>query len=204
MGFYSQIIFPWLCDCVLGTADVSRHRQDLLKNAAGEILEIGFGTGLNLAHYAESVRKITIIDPSPGMHRRAQKRIAASGREVDKRLISGEQLPFGDGTFDCVVSTFTLCSIDKVQSAVEELFRVLRPGGSFLFLEHGLSPDPNVQKWQNRLNGLQRRLAGNCHLNRDIRAIVSASPFSTVEVTEFELEKTPSTHSHAYQGVATK
>lgn len=204
MGFYSRFVFPCLCDFALGTSEVARHRQDLLKDARGQILEIGFGTGLNLAHYPDGVRKITIVDPNPGMHRRAQKRIVESGREVDKQLISGEQLPFDEGTFDCVVSTFTLCSIDNVQRAVAELFRVLRPGGSFLFLEHGLSPDPKVQNWQHRLNWLQRQMAGNCHLNRNMRAIVSTPPFSNVEVSEFHLEKTPRTHGHVYQGVARK
>jgi ubiquinone/menaquinone biosynthesis C-methylase UbiE len=204
VGFYSRVIFPWLCDCALGTPYVAEHRQQLLAGACGNILEIGFGTGLNLPHYPESVRKITIIDPNPGMHRRAQRRIQESGLEVDQRLISGEQLPFNDGTFDYVISTFTLCSIEDVQRAVEELYRVLRPGGRFLFLEHGLSPDPRIQRWQERLNWLQRHMAGNCHLDRNIRSIVSRPQFAKIEVSEFYLEQTPRMYGSMYQGVATK
>ena len=204
MGFYSRVIFPRLCEMALNQPFVAKHRLELLSQANGEILEIGFGTGLNLPHYPEQVRMITVVDPNPGMHRKAESRIEQSGIEVDHRFISGEQLPFDNGTFDCVVSTFTLCSIDDVSRAVGEVYRVLRPGGRFLFLEHGLSPDPNVQKWQHRLNWLQRHLADNCHLDRNVRALVSSQPFLRVEAAEFYLEKTPRTHSYVYQGVAVK
>jgi ubiquinone/menaquinone biosynthesis C-methylase UbiE len=183
---------------------VAEHRHELLSQTNGEILEIGFGTGLNLPHYPEKVRKITVVDPNAGMHRRSERRIKQSGIEVDHRLISGEQLPFDNGTFDCVVSTFTLCSIEDVGRAVGEVYRVLRPGGRFLFLEHGLSPDPNVQKWQHRLNWLQRNLADNCNLDRNVRELVSSQPFSSVEASEFYLERTPRTHGYVYQGVAAK
>jgi ubiquinone/menaquinone biosynthesis C-methylase UbiE len=118
--------------------------------------------------------------------------------------LGGERLPFEDGTFACVVSTFTLCSIGEVAPAVREVYRVLRPGGKFLFLEPGLSPNPKVQKWQHRLNWLQMRLAGGCHLDRDMRALVSAQPFASVQVDEFYIEKTPMTHGYLYRGVATK
>ena len=188
----------------LGQPYVAKHRHELLSQVSGEILEIGFGTGLNLPHYPEQIRKITVVDPNPGMHRKAERRIEQSGLEVDHRLISGEQLPFGDGTFDCVVSTFTLCSIKDVSRAVGEIYRVLRPAGRFLFLEHGLSPDPKVQKWQHRLNWLQRHLADNCHLDRSIRGLVSSQPFFSVEASEFYLERTPRTHGYVYQGVAEK
>ena len=109
-----------------------------------------------------------------------------------------------EGTFDCVVSTFTLCSVEGVDKAISEVYRVLRPGGRFLFLEHGLSPDPNVQKWQRRLNWLQQHLADNCHLDRNMRELVSRQPFSSVEAAEFYLEKGPRTHGYIYRGVATK
>ena len=204
MGFYSRVIFPRLCEMALNTPIVEKHRIDVLSAASGEILEIGFGTGLNLPHYPAQVRKITIIDPNPGMHRKAQIRVEQSGIEVDQWLISGEQLPFDEGSFDCVVSTFTLCSIADVSRSIGEVRRVLRPGGRFLFLEHGLSPDPKVQKWQHRLNWLQRHLADNCHLDRDIRQLVSNQPFAKVEATGFYLAQTPRTHGYIYQGVAVK
>jgi len=204
VGFYSRVIFPRLCDMALGQSFVAKHRHDLLRQAHGEILEIGFGTGLNLPHYPKQVRKITVVDPNPGMHCKAEKRIEQSGIDVDHRLISGERLPFDDGTFDCVVSTFTLCSIEDVSRAIGEVYRVLRPGGRFLVLEHGLSPDPKVRKWQHRLNWLQRHLADNCHLDRKMRELISSQPFSSVELSEFYLERGPRTHGYVYEGIATK
>lgn len=204
MGFYSRVIFPRLCELALSQEFVSKHRHELLSQASGKTLEIGFGTGLNLPHYPEQVRKITVVDPNPGMRRKAQRRIEESQIEVDQRLVSGEQLPFDEGLFDCVVSTFTLCSIEDVSRAISEVYRVLKPGGRFLFMEHGLSPDREVQKWQHRLNWLQRHLADNCHLDRQMNELVSSQPFSNVEVSEFYLEKGPRTHSYVYRGVATK
>jgi len=204
MGFYSRAIFPRLCDFSLDRPFVAKHRQELLRHADGDVLEIGFGTGLNLPHYPKHVRRLTAIDPNPGMHRKAQRRIEQTGIEVDRRLLRGESLPFADNTFDCVVSTFTLCSIEDVNRAIGEVYRVLKPGGRFLCLEHGLSPEPQVQKWQRRLNWLQRRLADNCHLDRDIRQIIRTQPFMTVEIEEFYLENTPRTHGYIYRGVATR
>lgn len=202
--FYAQAIFPRLCDLALKSAAVARQRRELLARAGGEVLEIGLGTGLNLAHYPPAVRQITAIDPNAGMHRLARQRIRRSGIAVKLCLLRGEALPFADATFDCVVSTFTLCSIAGVEQALAEVFRVLKPGGRFLFLEHGLSPDPGVQKWQRRLNGLEQRLADGCHLDRDIRRLVAGVPFTVIEHAEFYLEQTPPTHGYLYRGTATK
>jgi ubiquinone/menaquinone biosynthesis C-methylase UbiE len=183
---------------------VARHRIELLAHASGQVLEIGFGTGLNLACYPTHIRKITAVDPNPGMHRLAQKRFKTAGIEVDRRMIRGEQLPFDPSTFDCVVSTFTLCSIENVAQAIAEAYRVLKPGGKFLLLEHGLSREPYIQKWQRRLNWLEMHLADGCHLDRDMKALITAQPFSAVEVNEFYLEQTPKTHGYLYQGIGTK
>lgn len=204
MGFYSQFIFPHLCDLLLGTPQVARHRKELLSHAHGEVLEIGFGTGLNLPNYPERIRKITAIDPNKGMHGLAQRRVKRTGIEVDQRIHSGERLPFEDATFVSVVSTFTLCSIAEVGRALSEAYRVLKPGGALLFLEHGLSRELRVQKWQRRLNWLEMRLADGCHLDRDINALVGAQPFSSVNVEEFYLKGIPRTHGYLYRGVAKK
>jgi ubiquinone/menaquinone biosynthesis C-methylase UbiE len=204
MGFDAQVILPFLCDFGLDRPFVARYRRELLAHAGGHILEIGFGTGLNLPYYPPPVRRLTAVDPNFGMYRRARGRIKQAGIEVDRRVLGGQRLPFEDGTFDCVVSTFTLCSIEQVGQAMREVYRVLKPGGKFLFLEHGLSPEPKVQKWQHRLNWLQMRLAGGCHLDRDMRALVTAQPFASVQVDEFYIEKTPRTHGYMYRGVATK
>src|SRR5439155_10808010 len=138
-------------------------------------------------YYPRGVHKLTAIDPNPGMHRLAQKRIKQAGIGVDQRVQTSEQLPFEERTFNCVVSTFTLCSIEDVRQAVAEVYRVLKPGGTFLFLEHGLSPEPRVQKWQRRLNWLEMRLADGCHLDRNIPQLVTAQPFASIEIEEFYL-----------------
>ena len=167
MRFFSQVIVPRLCDFLLNKSLLVRHRRELLAGAYGDVLEIGFGTGLNLPYYPEGVHNLTAVDPNPGMHRLAQKRIKQRGIEVDQQVLCGERLPFEDGRFDC-------------------------------------APEPGMQKWQRRLNGLQVRLANGCHLDRDMKALVAAQPFASVEVEEFYLERTPRTHGYLYRGVATK
>jgi len=204
VSFFSQVIFPRLCDFLLSKPFVAMHRRELLALAHGDMLEIGFGTGLNLPYYSAQVRKLTAVDPNSGMHRLAQRRVRRSKIEVDQRVLSGERLPFEGDRFDCAVSTFTLCSIEHVAQALSEVYRVLKSGGRFLFLEHGLSTEPKVQKWQHRLNWLQMRLANGCHLDRNSREFVTDQPFSSVEVEESYLEKTPKTHGYFYRGIAVK
>jgi ubiquinone/menaquinone biosynthesis C-methylase UbiE len=204
VGWYAQVIFPRLYDLMLGMSFVARLRQRLLDSAAGDILEIGFGTGLNLPHYPAHVRRITVVDPSPGMHRLAQKRIDTTGIQVDHRLLGSERLPFADNRFDCVISTFTLCSIANVDQALGEVYRTLKPGGRFLLLEHGLSPESGVQRWQRRLSWLQMRLADGCRLDRDIQGLVAAQPFGSVQMDKFYSENMPRTHGYLYMGAATK
>ena len=204
MGLYSRVVFPRLCEFALNWPWVEAERKAVLANASGEILEIGIGTGLNLPHYPPHVRRLTAIDPNPGMSSRTMARSASSRVEVDHRILRGESLPFADNSFDCVVSTLTLCSIAGVEAALGEFFRVLKPGGRFLFLEHGLSPDPGVQKWQRRLNGLEKWLADNCHLDRDIEKLVRTQPYSTVDAAADYLKRGPRTHTYVTKGVATK
>jgi ubiquinone/menaquinone biosynthesis C-methylase UbiE len=204
VGFYSEVIFPRLCDFGLDRPFVAEQRQHALTSARGNVLEIGFGTGLNLPHYPTSVRKLTTVDPNAGMNRRAAQRIRQSKVEVECHQLMGERLPFADASFDTVVSTFTLCSIPNVSAALAELHRVLKPSSLFLFLEHGLSPEPSVQKWQRRLNGLERWFADGCHLDRNIRQLIDQQPFSSVVCEAFSLEQVPKTHGYIYRGSATK
>jgi SAM-dependent methyltransferase len=178
-------------------------RREALAGVSGEILEIGFGTGLNLPHYPSSVRRIRAIDPNPGMSKLAQRRAAASDVAVEMSVVGGESLPFSDATFDCVVSTWTLCSIADAPRALGEVHRVLKPGGRFIFLEHGRSADPAVQRWQRRLNPIQRVLADGCRLDLDVPALVRGQPFERVDVESFVMDRMPRTHSTMYRGVAT-
>jgi len=204
VGIYSQVILPRICDCLMGSPVMAQYRKDLLAGVRGEVLEIGFGTGLNLPHYPEHVCKVTTVDPSPGMNRIARRRIARSRIAVDQRVLSGEQLPLGDGTFDFVVTTWTLCSISHVGQALGEVYRVLKPGGRYVFLEHGLSDDPKVQRWQRRLNGIQRCIGGGCRLDLDVGDVIKSQPFGDVQWERFVMEHTPRTHGTMYRGVATR
>ena len=204
MGLYARHVFPRLCDWAMSAPRMARLRSEVLAGVGGEVLEIGFGTGLNLPHYPSQVRRITTVDPNPGMGSLARRRIARAAIEVDHRRLGGEALPFEEGTFDCVVSTWTLCSIPEVGRALAEVYRVLRAGGRFLFLEHGLGDDPGVRRWQRRLTPIQRRLADGCRLDLDVEAAVRTQPFGHVEVERFLLEGTPRLVGSMYRGSATK
>ncbi|MDY6937056.1 MAG: class I SAM-dependent methyltransferase [Cyanobacteriota bacterium] len=201
MGFYSQVLFPRLLDFSMSDPALARYRRDILAEVDGEILEIGFGTGLNLPYYPQNVCKITTIDVNPGTKKFAQKRIQASEIEVESYILNGESLPMVDNTFDSVVSTWTLCSITRVDRALQEIRRVLKPGGRFFFLEHGASEEAHIRVWQNRLNPLQKIVGDGCHLNRNIQALVE-NQFELVRLERFYLEKLPKVLGYTYQGVA--
>lgn len=203
MGFYSKVIFPRLLDVVMSGEEIATHRQEVLANVQGEVLEIGFGTGLNLPYYPEKIGKITTIDINPTMGKLAQKRIAVSPLQVEHYVLNGEALPMGNNTFDSVVSTWTLCSIANIEKALEEIYRVLKPGGKFFFIEHGLSNKPEVQVWQNRLNPLQKIIGDGCNINRNIKLLVE-SYFDDIQVKEFLEKNAPEVVGYTYQGVATK
>lgn len=203
MSFYEQRILPYLIDLSCSASAIEKHRRAILAGVTGDILEIGFGTGLNLPYYPESVRKIVTVDSNAGVHTIAQKRIAASPITVEHHVLSGENLPMADCSFDSVVSTFTLCSIPDVAQALAEIYRVLKPGGKFFFVEHGLSCEPNVQVWQNRLTPIQKKIAGGCHFNRNIRELVEHQ-FEQVRVQELYLENAPKVAAYLYKGTATK
>lgn len=203
MGFYSQRIFPYLLDWAMSDRSLAKYRQEVLTDVQGEVLEIGFGTGLNLSYYPEHIHKIIAIDANPGVNPLAQKRIQASSLTVDHRVLNGESLPMADRTFDSVVSTWTLCSIAHIEQALKQIYRVLKPGGRFFFIEHGLSHEPQIQVWQNRLTPLQKIIADGCHLNRNIKQLVENN-FDTVTLEEFYAENTPKIAGYLYKGVATK
>jgi ubiquinone/menaquinone biosynthesis C-methylase UbiE len=204
MGFYSRVVFPWGYDFLMSSAVKDEARRTLLSGAKGEILEIGFGTGLNLPHYPSHVQKITTVDNNPGMNAKTVRRIQASPIAVDNRVLDGENLPMMNETFDTVVTTYTLCSIDNVDRALKEIYRVLKPGGRFLFLEHGSSQDPKVQKWQHRLTPFQKVLGVGCRLDRNMRRIIRDGGFGIVELQEYYMSDDPKTHGYTYQGIAEK
>jgi ubiquinone/menaquinone biosynthesis C-methylase UbiE len=204
MNIYSQLIFPNLIDRVMSGQSFADYRQAVLADAIGEVLEIGFGTGLNLAYYPHTgVNKITTVDVNAGMNKLARTRIAKSQIPVELQTLDGESLPMADDTFDTVVSTWTLCSIDRVDRAISEIYRVLKPGGKFLFIEHGLSNEPKIQTWQHRLTPIQKIIGAGCHLDRDIKQSISAV-FDRVDIKEFYTPDTPKIGGYFYRGIGIK
>jgi len=203
MGFYSNFIIPYCINLSMSGSTLTTYRQRLLKNVSGEILEIGFGTGLNLPHYSESVTNITTIDPNPGMQRLAREQISLSDIDVDFQVLNGESIPMADASFDSIVCTWTLCSIPRAETAISEVYRLLKTNGKFFFIEHGLSQDQKIQTWQNRLTPIQKVIADGCHLNRNIKQIVAAK-FKNVSIEQFYAPNLPKVIGYMYQGVATK
>ena len=203
MGFYTNFIIPYCIDFAMSDSTLSQYRQDLLTGVWGEILEIGFGTGLNLPHYPNHVNKITTVDPNPGMKKLARSRINHSQIIVDYKVLNGESLPLKDDSFDSIVCTWTLCSIPAVDRAIAEIYRLLKSGGKFFFIEHGLSQEPQIQVWQNRLTPVQKIIADGCHLNRKINDLI-AQQFHDVTIKQFYAPKLPKVIGYMYQGIATK
>ncbi len=203
MGFYSQKIFPYLLDWSMSKPMFATYRQQVLADVQGKVLEIGFGTGLNLPYYPDRVQQITTVDVNAGANALAQKRIQAAAIAIDNRVLNGENLPMANSTFDSVVSTWTLCSIANVEQALREIHRVLKPGGRFFFVEHGLSDQPNIQRWQNRLTPLQKVIADGCHLNRNIQQLLQ-NQFESVSLETFYADGTPKVLGYLYKGIATK
>jgi ubiquinone/menaquinone biosynthesis C-methylase UbiE len=181
-----------------------KPRDRTLAPARGRILEIGFGTGMNLTHYPPTVKRIEAIDPDLDLDRYSLPRIAAAPIEVDFHHLDAEHLPFEANRFDTVVSTFTLCSIPDVAHALREIRRVLKPGGQFLFLEHGRSPDPGVARWQDRLNSAWMPLAGGCHLNRPTRELVAEAGLELGPVRNYYLKSAPRFVGYMTEGMALK
>jgi ubiquinone/menaquinone biosynthesis C-methylase UbiE len=202
MNLYRRVIFPQLLDLALSGERMERYRRQLLAHVQGAVLEIGFGTGLNLSCYPEHIRKITGVDPNPGMGSLARRRIASSPIAVDWQVADAQELPFPSQSFDSVVSTWTLCSIPNVAKALGEIRRVLRAGGKLFFLEHGLSEDPQVQRWQNCLNPIQKVIADGCNLNRDMARLIREAGFRFEQLERFYMPDQPRFIGYTYQGIA--
>jgi ubiquinone/menaquinone biosynthesis C-methylase UbiE len=204
LGLYHHCVFPYLLDAAMGSRVLAQPRRRTLARATGRILEIGFGTGRNLPYYPPSVSRIEAIDPDADLDRYSQPRIAASSIAVDFHHLDAQHLPFEDARFDTVVSTLTLCSIADVAHALGEVKRVLKSGGQLLFLEHGLSPEPAVARWQRRLNPLQNRLGGGCHLDRDAVALVREAGLQLGDAEQYYLRRVPRFAGYVTEGIARK
>lgn len=182
MAFWTDRVVPRIVDRACSTADVMELRKLAVAGLRGRVLEIGFGSGLNAALYPAEVERVDAVEPSDlGWELSAERRSRARV-PVERTGLDGQRLAAGDDEYDAVLSTFTLCTIPDVEQALAEVRRVLRPGGSLHFLEHGRAPEEGVERWQHRLDPVQRRLFGGCHLSRDMPALVAASGLALGEV----------------------
>jgi ubiquinone/menaquinone biosynthesis C-methylase UbiE len=178
MSFYEERVLPHLIDWVCSTGPQQKQREKIVHLAEGDVLEIGFGSGLNLPHYLpDRVRRVFALEPSPGMRRKAKPNVAASGLDVEFIELPGERIPLENDSVDTVLVTYTLCTIADAAAALEGMRRVLKPGGQLIFCEHGIAPDENIRRWQHRLNRGWRRFAGGCNMNRDIVSLIEAGGF---------------------------
>lgn len=203
MNFYQRHIEPALVSFACSQKPIARQRQKIAPRAHGVVLEIGFGSGLNLPFYdASRVEKLYALEPSEGMRRRAAGRLAESPLEVELLDLPGERIPLDSGSVDSALITYTLCTIPDVSAALAEIRRVLRPGGELYFCEHGRAPDPGVARWQDRLNGVWGAIGGGCNLNRDIPGLLRAGGFRLAGLEEMYLPGTPKFAGYNYWGTA--
>ena len=201
MGVYARYILPPLMDLTLRAAPLAEERSRIVPLAHGRVIEIGFGSGLNLPFYGPDVHAVDAVDPSGELWKLAHARLEQVPFSVELTLTSAERLPFDGGTFDTAVMTWTLCSIPDPAAALGEIRRVLVPGGRLLLIEHGRAPDARVRAWQDRLTPAWRHLAGGCHLNRPIADLVVAAGFRFVKL-EQSYGTGPRAFSYLYRGVA--
>lgn len=203
VGIFQDQVLPRVTNAIMSNSEFAAIRARVSAALQGEVLEVGFGSGLNVPHYPAAVTRVRAVDPATVGRKLAAKRVAASPVPVEYVGLDGQALPVDAASVDHVLTTWTLCTIPDVERALSEVRRVLRPGGLLHFAEHGLSPDPKVARWQDRLTPLQRRLAGGCHLNRPIDRLVAGSGLELTQVKNYYL-KGPKPFGYLFEGQARK
>ncbi len=204
MSLYDRYVLAPMIDRMCGTREVMDIRREVVPLAEGDVIELGMGSGLNLACYdPDRVRRVTGVDPGENITALARERIAACPFEVELLGLSGESVPAESASFDTAVVTFTFCTIPDVYSAISEVRRLLKPGGKLIFAEHGLAPDDRVARWQRRINPIWKALAGGCHLNRDTKLMLEEGGFRLDDVRAGHAMPGPRIATWVTRGVAT-
>jgi SAM-dependent methyltransferase len=185
VGIYAERVLPRIINVVCGMKTSNPLRQRVCEGLHGRVVEIGFGSGLNVPFYPAAVSVVSAVEPADLGWKLAQKRIGASSIPIERSGLDGQSLPFPDDSFDAAVSAWTLCTIPDVEQALREVRRVLKPGGTLHFIEHGLAPDEKVQRWQHRLNPVEKVMFGGCNLDRPILDLITGAGFTIADVDVF-------------------
>ena len=191
MGLYGDHVLPRMINCLCGLKMNDPLRERTCAGLEGEVVEIGFGSGLNVPFYPESVNRVAAVEPADIGWKLASKRVAAAQVPVERSGLDGQSLPFPDNSFDSALSTWTMCTIPDIGAALSEVRRVLKPGGTLHFIEHGLAPDEPVRRWQHRLEPVQKRVFGGCHLTRPILPLLENAGFTIRDVDIFYEDGAP-------------
>ena len=204
MSLYDKYILPHLLNCTCNQKPFIHQRRKVVPLAKGNILEIGIGSGLNIPFYeTEGINKIWGIDPSEELISMAKNQIRNGTPDIELIISKAEEINFEDAFFDTILMTYTMCTIANLSDAFTELKRVMKPTGKLIFCEHGLAPDKNVVKWQNRINTFWPKISGGCNINKKIPSIIESSGFSILNLENMYLPKTPKVLGYNYWGTAT-
>ena len=203
MGFYDKYVLPKVLNCTCGSKPIQYQRKKVVPLAEGVVLDVGIGSGLNIPFYDMSkIDKVLGLDPSEELNNIAKDVAEENEVNIDFMLCGAEDIPLPDNHVDTLLITYTMCTIPKVSAANKEMLRVLKPGGKFIFCEHGLAPDANIAKWQSRINPIWGKIAGGCYLNRNIPELITTAGFVIENMEQMYLPSTPKFAGYNYWGSA--